>query len=155
MTRSNPATAQPAEARLGHLIKRCEQALIAEKSRVLKEHQLSVPQYVAMLTLSESPNISGTQLARRCHVTAQAMASLLALLEERGLITRTHSDVHAKVLLVRLTRSGQSVLRRADRAALGVERRLSAAFTEQELAALRGYLNTAIAALATPVADAG
>ncbi|HEY5834711.1 MarR family winged helix-turn-helix transcriptional regulator [Streptomyces sp.] len=134
--------------RLGNQIKQCEQALVGEKHRVLRPFGLTVPQYAALLAVWESPQISGAQLARRCGVTAQAMNGVVALLEDRGLITRSHSADHAKVLLIRLTRSGRNLLRQADQAAIAVERRLMQAFTDSELDSLRVLLDTAIGALA-------
>nr|MDT0664788.1 MarR family transcriptional regulator [Micromonospora sp. DSM 115978] len=139
----------PQPARLGHLIKRCEQALIGAKSRALRAVGLTVPQYVALLSLSESPGQSGAQLARQCMVTPQSMASLLATLENKKLITRTPSDVHANIYVSRLTRRGQSLLREADREGLRVEGLLTDAFTAEEMAQFREYLNRAVAALAT------
>lgn len=137
----------PSTQRLGNQIKQCEQALLSEKHRVLRPYELTVPQYAAMLVLSETPRISGAQLSRRCGVTAQAMNGLVALLDERGLISRTRSDVHAKVLLIELTRAGRALLRRADQAAIAVERRLMDSFPDEQLAAFREYLDAAIEVL--------
>ncbi len=137
----------PIAMRLGNQIKQCEQVLIAEKSRILREFDLTVPQYAALLVLSETPKISGARLARGCGVTAQAVTGLVNLLDERGLISRTRSDVHAKVLIIDLTRSGRALLRRADEAAIVVEQRLLNAYTDDQLTAFRGYLETMRAAL--------
>lgn len=45
--------------RLGHVIKRAEQALIARKTRVLRAFDLTVPQYAALLLLSGTDGMSG------------------------------------------------------------------------------------------------
>ncbi|QMU72549.1 MarR family winged helix-turn-helix transcriptional regulator [Streptacidiphilus sp. P02-A3a] len=133
--------------RLGGQIKQCEQALISEKQRVLRPFELTVPQYAAMLALSETPRLSGARLARRCGVSAQAMNGVVALLDERGLISRSRSEVHAKVLVIELTSEGRALLRRADRAAVAVERRLMESFSEAQLTVFREFLDTAIEAL--------
>jgi len=134
------------EARLGTFLKRSEQALMAEKSRVLKPFGLTVPQYTALFALAEAP-LSGAQLARICYVTPQSMASLLSTLESKRLIERTPSDVHTQVLVAKLTRAGHAVFRKANAAALAVEAGLSAAFTEEEEKSLRELLRRAIATL--------
>jgi DNA-binding MarR family transcriptional regulator len=134
------------ESRLGTFIKRGEQALMAEKARVLKPFGLSVPQYAALLALSQAP-LSGAQLARICYVTPQSMASLLANLEAKKLIERTPSDVHAQVLVAKLTRSGYATFRKANEEALAVEKRLSAAFTDDEEKTLRELMQRAIITL--------
>ncbi|WP_326568613.1 MarR family transcriptional regulator [Amycolatopsis rhabdoformis] len=135
------------EPRLGTHLKRAEQALMAEKNRVLKPFGLSVPQYSVLYALSMSP-LSGAQLARVCCVTPQSMTSLLSTMESKKLVERTPSDVHAQVLIARLTRSGHATFRKANEAALAVEARLSAAFGPDEDKTLRELLQRAVTTLA-------
>ncbi len=134
------------ESRLGTFVKRAEQALMAAKAQALKPFGLSVPQYATLLALSHA-SLSGAQLARICYVTPQSMASMLATLESKKLIERTPTDVHAQVLLAQLTRAGHSTFRKANQAALAVERRLSAAFTDEEDKLVRELLQRAITTL--------
>ncbi|MFJ9691559.1 MarR family winged helix-turn-helix transcriptional regulator [Kitasatospora sp. NPDC101183] len=133
--------------RLGHAVKRAEQALIAEKSRALRTVDLTVPQYVALLVLQQSSGMSGAQLARECMVTPQTMTTILTNLENKGLISREPSSVHQKVLVTRLTRSGRALAKKADTLALGVEQRLTDALSAAEQAQLRDLLDRSTAAL--------
>jgi DNA-binding MarR family transcriptional regulator len=142
-----PESALPFERRLGTLIKQAEHALMAEKNRVLRPFGLTVPQYSALLILSEHPSISGARLARLCGVTAQAMNGVVNLLEQRGLISRAQSADHAKVVLLGLTPAGESLLQQADQEAIAVEQRLAGAYTTTEVEQLRARLVTAIDAL--------
>ncbi|MFC3995909.1 MarR family winged helix-turn-helix transcriptional regulator [Nocardiopsis sediminis] len=135
------------EQRLGTFVKRAEQALLTEKSRVLRPFGLSVPQYAAMYALSMASGLSGAQLARVCWVTPQSMASLLSTLEAKGLVERRPSAAHAQVLLARLTRRGRALLERADAAALAVEARLSGAYSAEEERLVRDLLQRGTAAL--------
>ena len=135
------------EDRIGHLIKRAEQALISTKSRVLREAGLTVPQYSALLVLSQRPGISGAELARRCFVTPQSMATLLGTLEQKGLVHREPSTIHSQVLVTKLTRSGHNLLRKADRLAVAVERALADTYTAEELHQLRALLTAAVTTL--------
>ena len=136
-----------AAARLGHVIKRTEQALIAEKSRALREVGLTVPQYAALLTLSTSTGMSGAGVARECMVTPQTMSTILANLEQKGLIEREPSPLHTKVLVAGLTPDGRALTAQADALALEVEGRLAREFSDEEQAQLRGLLERAICAL--------
>lgn len=145
-----PESALPFEERLGTLIKRAEQALMTEKNRVLRPFGLTVPQYSALLILAEHPLISGARLARLCGVTAQAMNGVVSNLEQNGLITRTQSADHAKVLLLSLTPAGTRLFRQADAAAVAVERRLADTYGAADLEQLRKGLSTAIDALTAP-----
>jgi len=133
--------------RLGLVIKRAEQALIAEKTRVLQEFHLTVPQYAVLLVLLQTSEASAAQLARACLVTPQTMATMLTNLEEKGLIERAVSPLHQRVRVAQLTAKGTDLVRRADPAVLAVERRLAAAFTADERVAFTDHLERAIAAL--------
>ncbi|GAA4973548.1 MarR family transcriptional regulator [Pseudonocardia tropica] len=135
------------ESRLGTFLKRSEQALMAAKERALKPFRLSVPQYAALYALSVAP-LSGAQLARVGCVTPQSMASLLANLESKGLVERRRSEVHAQVLVARMTPRGRSTFRRANEACLAIEHGLSAAFTDDEEKQLRVLLDRAVSRLA-------
>lgn len=134
------------DSRLGTYLKRSEQALMAAKERALKPHGLSVPQYAALYALSIAP-LSGAQLARVACVTPQSMASLLSNLETKGLVERHPSEVHAQVLVARMTPRGRAAFRKANEACLVVERGLSATFTDDEEKQLRELLDRAVSRL--------
>lgn len=140
-------TESVAAGRLGHTIKRAEQALIGRKSKALREFGLTVPQYAVLLLLSVSEGMSAAQLARECMVTPQTMATVLTNLERSGLIERSVSPLHRKVTVNVISGPGRELVERADRAALRVEAALAAAFTQEEAAALDSLLERAIAAL--------
>lgn len=135
------------DLRLGHALRRAEQALAAEKTRALRTVDLTLPQYLALYTLHRSTGLSGAQLARACAVTPQTMATVLANLEHKGLITREPSSVHQKVLVTRPTRPGRTLAKKADTLVRAVERRLAAAYRPAELDRLRELLERASTAL--------
>ncbi len=89
------------------------------------------------------PGQSSAQLARAASVTPQTMASLLAKLEEKQLIVRVVSTVHAKVLVTRPNPACEPLGPRADEGAREVEQSLADEFTEAEHAQLRGLLTRA------------
>jgi DNA-binding MarR family transcriptional regulator len=125
--------------RLGTYIKAAEQAMMAEKSRVLRPLGLTVPQYAALHALSQGP-LSGAQLARACSVTPQSTASMLANLETKKLISRTPSPLHPQVLVTELTAAGRAAFTKADAAARAVETDMSANLDPDEEAQLRALL---------------
>jgi DNA-binding MarR family transcriptional regulator len=128
-------------SRLGSFIKRAEQALMTEKARVLRPHELTVAQYSALMLLLYVPEASAAQLSRACAVTPQTMATILTNLEAKGLITRHPSTLHQRVLSTRLTPAGSDAVRNADRAAKAVERDLTAVFTAEEGEQIRHLLD--------------
>lgn len=127
-----PEPGMPVEERIGHYVKRAEQALMARKAQALRAVDLTVPQYTALLVLADNPGLSGAQLARRCYVTPQTMAALLTNLEAKSLVTRRASTVHSQVMQTALTRHGRALLRKADRLAVAIESRLAGAFAADD-----------------------
>jgi DNA-binding MarR family transcriptional regulator len=135
------------DERIGHVIKRAEQALIARKSDALREFDLTVPQYLALFLLSENGEMSAAQLARRAMVTPQTMTIVLKNLRTKGLIDRLPSSIHHKVLVTFLTPAGRTALRKADEAAQVIERQILRQFTEEELCFYHIFLDRTIRAL--------
>ena len=74
--------------RLGLHIKSAEQAMMAGKTEALRRFGLTVAQYAAMLSLYYVPEQSSAQLARAAAVTPQTMATVIAKLEQKRLVTR-------------------------------------------------------------------
>lgn len=144
-----PATPSPVTAavadRLGSTIKRAEQALIARKTQVLRPFDLTVPRYSVLLLLSLFPGgMSAAQLARESMVTPQTMSTVLGNLEKRGWMEREPSQLHQKVIVNKLTKAGQAVLKKADKEARRIEDGLRAEFTAAEAKQFESYLERAI-----------
>ena len=131
-------------SRIGSSIKRAEQAMMAVKSKVLREYDLSVAQYAAMTSLYYVPGQSAAQLARAAAVTPQTMATILARLDTKSLITRVPSEVHSRVNIVTLTDAGEELVVQADEKVRAVERAMSAEFTSQEREQLQDLLDRLI-----------
>ena len=124
--------AEDTRVRLGLHIKAAEQAMMAVKTEALRSFGITVAQYAAMLSLYYVPEQSSAQLARAAAVTPQTMATVIAKLEQKRLVTRHPSSDHAKVLIASLTPEGETLLLRADEAARGIEQRMAEAFTIKE-----------------------
>src|ERR671931_1242740 len=100
----------PVEEYVCSRIRRAEQALMAHHEAVLRGYGLTMTQYTVLLALSREDGMSGAQLARACGVTQQSMATVLTGLQNKGLIGRQPSTVHAKVLIATLTAAGRDLL---------------------------------------------
>ncbi|MCX4819133.1 MarR family transcriptional regulator [Streptomyces sp. NBC_01142] len=140
-------TSMPAAERLGSHLKRAEQALNATKHAALRPAGLTVPQYAALLLLSESPGISAAALSRACGVTPPTMNTVLKNLQARGLIERTPHEWHKNVLEARLTEEGKAVMADADARAIRVERALADEFTQEERESLVALLGRCVGLL--------
>ena len=138
--------------RLGLHIKAAEQAMMAAKTEALRSFGVTVAQYATMLSLYYVPEQSSAQLARAAAVTPQTMATVIAKLEQKRLVTRHPSSDHAKVLIASLTPEGEVLVLRADEAARRIEQCMAEVFSAKEreqltemlervTALLRGSLN--------------
>ncbi|MBD2892322.1 hypothetical protein amrb99_12320 [Actinomadura sp. RB99] len=137
----------PVEEYLCTRIRRTEQALMGHHEAVLRRHGLTMTQYTVLLVLAREGGMSGAQLARACGVTQQTMATVLTGLQNKNLITREPSPVHAKVMIANQTAAGRELLDRAYQEVIVLERALTDAFTPAEHAAFCELLERATAIL--------
>ena len=125
---------------------------MAAKTEALRSFGVTVAQYATMLSLYYVPEQSSAQLARAAAVTPQTMATVIAKLEQKRLVTRHPSSDHAKVLIASLTPEGEVLVLRADEAARRIEQCMAEVFSAKEreqltemlervTALLRGSLN--------------
>jgi len=136
-----------ADQRLGMVLKRAEQTLLRAKSEALKPAGLTLPQYVALAELDGRQGITAATLARACLVTPQAMMIVLKAMEEQGLVSRSAHPRHVNVLELHITDVGREALHAARERVEPVERRVSDAFSSEELETLRGLLGRFIDAI--------
>jgi DNA-binding MarR family transcriptional regulator len=101
--------------RLGHVayvIKRAEHAMAQLVEERLRRYGIGVAKYAVLKVLSERPDSSGAQLARRCFVTPQTMSTIVASLADQGLVARTAHPENLRVQQTRLTDEGRALLQR-------------------------------------------
>ncbi|GAB1819355.1 MarR family winged helix-turn-helix transcriptional regulator [Herbidospora sp. RD11066] len=129
--------------KLGHHLKRVEQALIAHKAVRMRALGITESQCEVLGLLAGGPAKSSTQLAREALVTSQTITGIVQNLEAKGLVERRPSPDHGRVMLVSLTEAGVEKEAAARGLALDVEARLRAAMTEEDFARLLALLTTA------------
>jgi DNA-binding MarR family transcriptional regulator len=134
--------------RLGHMVKSLEQELSGAKDAVLRPMGLTVPQYSALLVISDTPGISGAELARRCLVTPQTMTTVLGNLTVKGLIERRTVPGQGRAMETTITPTGKRLFGRADKKIVEVEELLNEQLTKADQQALRKLLEKCRAAFA-------
>lgn len=97
-------------ARTTYLVKQLEMLLRSRMEPIARSEGVTVPQYTALSILQASPRLSSAQLARSTFVSAQSANELVNGLYLKGLIVRTPSPDHAKILLLELSKEGQEIL---------------------------------------------
>ena len=96
------------EDHLGYALKQAHQLMrvaIENRARAIGLG-LTFPHMAALFLLSETPGLSGAQLARWAMVTPQTMNQILTRLEADGLIVRAPDPEHGRILRARVTELG-------------------------------------------------
>ncbi len=107
--------------RIGYVVGRLDRALRREIGALVAPFGLTVPKYTALSILRDRPGLSNAQLARRTYVTPQSMNEVLIALEADGLIIRSRSAEHGRVVEAVLSGRGLEVLTSCDRAVTHME----------------------------------
>jgi len=132
------------------LLARAQRACRTAMDAALQAHGLSLAQYAVLRRLEDDPGLSGADLARRMHITAQTVNRLIAALEHAGLLERFPDANHNRILRARLTDAGQRAVTAARRAVAAVEERMLADLTPEDRAQLFDLLRRCADALELP-----
>ncbi len=103
----------------------------------------AVADMCVQLDRSGWPALDQMFLARDSFVTPQSMADMLRLLEQRGLVRRTHNPANRRELLVHITEAGHALLRSHAAAAAAIEQRMLAGCRRQRSRSSAGTLTEA------------
>lgn len=126
---------------LSFLVRRTWLAMRAAIGAELRAYNLTTPQYATLGIVAKHPGCSNSDVARRVGSTRQAANEMLAALERDGLITRAPHPSDRRSKQIRLTPSGEQRRAEAAKAVRRREAELEAAFSTQERAAVRAWLD--------------
>ena len=115
------STSPPVTERAGYLVKQLQHALRARMDDELGALGLSTGQYALLAAIEEVPGSSGADLARRCFITPQSVNGLLAGLQKEGLIERSASPTHGRIVETMLSAQGQQTLKTAHKLVAEIE----------------------------------
>ncbi len=129
---------------IGYLLKRAQHALRLAFDVALRPLNLTTPQYAVLSVIEEKPGISNANLAKLSFVTAQTMHGIISNLEKRGLVERSSSAEHGRILSTKLTKSGKQLLNQAKKAVTHTEKQLTSHFKEKDILLLKKLLKECI-----------
>ena len=127
----------PMSERLGYVLKRAQHALRTSMDDQLNHLGLTTAQYNLLSAVAREPGISNAALARMAFVTAQSMQGIVANMEKQGLLRRVPHPTHGRIRQSELTRKGTDVLARAHKVLIGIEEKMTAGLSQEEVEALR------------------
>ncbi len=125
---------------LGIAIKETQSVLHQRMDEALRPLALSVPQYVCLQALYDSPGITGSELARRTFVSRQSMNVLLQGLERRGLVERSGEPGPRRERAVDLTDDAGALVTRGRAAVATVVDAMTARLSVSQQRSLIGLL---------------
>lgn len=128
-------------ARIANELRACLGPLVRRLRQVQADGELTLSQTSALVRLDRNGPATATELATGEGIRTQSMASILGVLQERGLISRAADATDGRRVVLSLTDAGRQSLRgaRAERA-----RRLAEAMSTELTPAEQQQLAAAI-----------
>jgi DNA-binding MarR family transcriptional regulator len=123
-----------------YLVKQLELSVRARLDELMRPVGLTALQYTSLTVLERHGDISSAQLARNSFVTAQTMADMVVILEDRGLIERHRDAADKRRLLIALTPAGRAILDDRRPHVAAIEKRMTGALSTSDTALLRRFL---------------
>ncbi|NGO08315.1 MarR family transcriptional regulator [Streptomyces sp. HC44] len=127
--------------RVAWALRRTELAVQTLKEQRLRPLGMAAAHYTLLISVHVEPGLTGAELARRLNVTPQAIASLVARLENRGQLERRDHPRHRHVQELHLTDAGREALHTADKVIADIETQITDGLGPDEAAQLRSLLN--------------
>jgi DNA-binding MarR family transcriptional regulator len=143
-----------AHARVSYVIARLDRALRRQIADMVAPHGLTATQYTALSVLRAGKGLSNAQLARRSYVTPQSMIEMLGTLEAKGLIERSPSPDHGRILRTELTAKGRRLLARCDEDLDRIETEMTSELSPEERSAFEHMLRSCVHMLHAGLTDA-
>jgi len=128
---------------IGYRLKLAQHALRLRMDRLLSERNLTMAQYIALLLIEVSPQITNAEIARRAFVTPQTMHRIVTDIESAGLVVASAAPNNKRELLRSLTDRGMELVKYAHQVARKVETEMLRGLSEKELEHFGGFLQTA------------
>jgi DNA-binding MarR family transcriptional regulator len=137
----------PTDESLATLLKRAQHALDLALDHELQVLDITPAQYTALAAIDGDPKLSNAELARRCHVTAQTMHRVVALLERDGLVARKAHPTHGRIQELSVSRKGRSVLTKAHKLVGKVEATMVGGISDRDVKVTNRVLRRGLDAL--------
>ena len=126
------------------LITRARSSLLASFDTVLEPFGVTGAQFEVLKNLVRSDNETAASLCRALHYDTGSMTRMLDRLQEKGLVSRERDTGDRRLVFLRLTHAGESLIPKIRPALRRVLRRHLAGFSPEEVASLKRYLGRII-----------
>ena len=139
------ATALGDHESVGYLIKLANQMLLRNLDAQLQPYDLTAPQWVPLLVLSNGHADTVAGCARKIGVDTGAMTRMLDRLEAKGFARRSRSEGDRRVVNVELTKAGREIVKLIPPTICRVLNRHLRGFSEEEFETFKDLLRRFLA----------
>lgn len=116
-------------------------------TRRIAQHEMTIPMYQVLASLSERPNQKLGDLAATTSTILPTMSRMVGLLVQRGLISRERDPGNERLVRINLTEAGQALAAELLGEAAHYEEVVTSSLTADEIAQLKRLLDRMYAAL--------
>ena len=132
------------EMAVGHLIGRARSALLTGLDTELEPFGLTGAQFAVLKHVADGTAETAADLCRTMHYDTGSMTRMLDRLEEKRVLRRERCTHDRRVVYLRMTSTGTSLLPQLRTAAVRVLTRMLAGFSPGEVENLKQYLDRMI-----------
>ena len=125
---------------INFLLNKTQNAVLIHFRDKLDEYNVTPVQYSVLKCLWQEDKLSPKQISQEISLDASTITGILARLESKNLIHRTPSSTDRRTLIIELTDEGRALQTDIDRVILEANHDVLAAFTPEEQATLKGWL---------------
>lgn len=109
----HPTTRNESIKEIVNLLRRLMQAEQRFTKELNRDYQVSVPQLVCLIALTEYGPLSPSRIARHIMVNSSTVTGIIDRLEQKGLVTRIRSSLDRRIIKVELTAAGHRLVEKA------------------------------------------
>lgn len=124
----------------GYLAWQLSRNIAVSLERELRELDLTLAQYNALLHTVRAPGLTSADIARRSQITAQSMGAAVSRLIERGLLRREPHPTSRRSMCLFVTEEGRAVCSRADAVSSRITAGATGHFSPADRASLHDLL---------------
>lgn len=91
-------------------LRKIMQSMDTQSRRLIKQHDITIPQLVCLYELYEKGATTVAVLARNIHVSASTVVGIVDRLEEKQFVTRARNSVDRRTVFVNITDKGREFI---------------------------------------------
>jgi len=114
---------------------------------LLKELDITYPQYLVLLVLWEKDPCSVSEITQKIHLETNTVTPLLKRLEQKGILKRTRSSEDERRVFISLTEKGRVMQSQAADIPLRLAKEIGAGFGPEKAIGLKKDLEALIASM--------